>query len=63
MMTFLGRAKSFLQDDGAACAAEYAVLLSLVVVAAIGPITAHGEHVAGILEDVGEILSKIRLSM
>ena len=63
MMTFLGRAKSFLRDDGGACAAEYAVLLSLIVVATIGPISALGEHVAGIFEDVGEILSNIRLSM
>ncbi len=46
MKVFLDRAKSFLQSEDGPTATEYAVMLALIIVAAIGSIQLVGDKVS-----------------
>lgn len=49
--------RNFLTDDSGAAAAEYAVLLTLVVVALIGAVTVLGTAISAVFEKVASQLS------
>lgn len=63
MDRFLDRVRGFLKDDSGVCAAEYAVLLSLIVVATIGPVTFLGDKLVEMFGEVAEVLSDINSTM
>jgi pilus assembly protein Flp/PilA len=52
MQTFLNRAKTFLKSEDGPTATEYAVMLALIVLVAIGAISGLGTTVDGIFVDV-----------
>ncbi len=52
MQNFLNRAKTFLKSEDGPTATEYAVMLALVVLVAIGAISGLGNTVTGIFADV-----------
>lgn len=52
MQNFLNRAKTFLKSEDGPTATEYAVMLALVVLVAIGAISGLGTTVTGIFTDV-----------
>ena len=53
MNTILVRAKDFLKSEDGPTATEYAVMLSLVIVALIATITAFKDKVKGAFDKVG----------
>ncbi len=52
MQNFLNRAKTFLKSEDGPTATEYAVMLALVVLVAIGAISGLGTTVTGIFTNV-----------
>ena len=52
MQKFMDRAKTFLKSEDGPTATEYAVMLALVVLVAIGAISGLGTTVTGIFTDV-----------
>ena len=54
MQNFLNRAKTFLKSEDGPTATEYAVMLALVVLVAIGAISGLGTTVTGIFTSVND---------
>lgn len=52
MSNFLTRAKSFLRSEDGPTATEYAVMLALIIIVALGAITSLGTTVSTIFSDV-----------
>ena len=52
MNQFLNRAKSFLKSEDGPTATEYAVMLALIIIVALGAITGLGTTVSGIFTSV-----------
>ncbi len=52
MQTFLNRTKNFLKSEDGPTATEYAVMLALIIIVALGAITGLGTTVEGIFTDV-----------
>lgn len=52
MKALINRVKSFLVEDDGATATEYAVMLALIIVIALGAISALGTKVSGTFVDV-----------
>ena len=52
MTALWNRVKSFLVEDEGATATEYAVMLALIIVIALGAISALGTKVSGTFSDV-----------
>lgn len=52
MCSFLTRAKSFLRSEDGPTATEYAVMLALIIIVALGAITGLGTTVSGIFTSV-----------
>ncbi len=52
MNQFLSRAKSFLKSEDGPTATEYAVMLALIIIVALGAITGLGTTVSGIFTSV-----------
>ena len=52
MNSFLVRAKSFLKSEDGPTATEYAVMLALIIIVALGAITSLGGTVNGIFTNV-----------
>jgi pilus assembly protein Flp/PilA len=57
MSNFLTRAKSFLHSEDGPTATEYAVMLALIIIVALGAITGLGSTVNGIFGDVNTQLT------
>jgi pilus assembly protein Flp/PilA len=56
MNTFMGRVKDFLKSEDGPTATEYAVMLALIIVAAIGSIQLVGDKVSTTFTDIsGEL--------
>ena len=53
---FVNRAKSFLQSEDGPTATEYAVMLALIIIVALGAITGLGTTVSGIFTSVDAAL-------
>ena len=56
MSTFLTRAKNFLRSEDGPTATEYAVMLALIIIVALGAITGLGTTVSGIFTSVDSSL-------
>ncbi len=56
MNQFLNRAKSFLKSEDGPTATEYAVMLALIIIVALGAITGLGTTVSGIFTTVDSSL-------
>lgn len=56
MKSFLNRAKSFLQSEDGPTATEYAVMLALIIIVALGAITGLGGTVSTIFGNVDSSL-------
>lgn len=52
MKSFLSRAKCFLKSEDGPTATEYAVMLALIIIVALGAITGLGSTVSGIFANV-----------
>ena len=52
MNSFLARAKNFLKSEDGPTATEYAVMLALIIIVALGAITSLGGTVNGIFTNV-----------
>ena len=52
MQAFLNRTKSFLKSEDGPTATEYAVMLALIIIVALGAITGLGSTVSGIFAGV-----------
>ena len=52
MNTFMNRAKTFLQSEDGPTATEYAVMLALIIIVALGAITGLGTTVQGIFTNL-----------
>lgn len=52
MNTFMNRAKTFLQSEDGPTATEYAVMLALIIIVALGAITGLGTTVQGIFTNI-----------
>jgi len=52
MSNFLTRAKNFLRSEDGPTATEYAVMLALIIIVALGAITSLGTTVSTIFSDV-----------
>lgn len=52
MKSFLNRAKCFLKSEDGPTATEYAVMLALIIIVALGAITGLGTTVKGIFTNV-----------
>ncbi len=52
MQAFLNRTKNFLKSEDGPTATEYAVMLALIIIVALGAITGLGTTVEGIFTDV-----------
>ena len=59
MKQFLGRAKNFLQSEDGPTATEYAVMLALIIIVAIGTITSLGQSVNTVFTNVDTELKKV----
>ena len=57
MSNFLTRAKNFLRSEDGPTATEYAVMLALIIIVALGAISGLGTTVKGIFTDVDTTLS------
>ena len=56
MKTLLSRAGFFLRSEDGPAATEYAVLLALIILVALGPITTLGLNIASIFQNVSDSL-------
>ncbi len=56
MSNFLTRAKNFLRSEDGPTATEYAVMLALIIIVALGAITSLGTTVSTIFSDVDAAL-------
>ena len=54
MKNFVHRAKTFLQSEDGPTATEYAVMLALIIIVALGAITGLGTTVETIFSDVDD---------
>lgn len=52
MNAFLTRAKSFLANEDGPTATEYAVMLALIIIIALGAITALGSKVSAVFTNI-----------
>ncbi|MGB0715674.1 MAG: Flp family type IVb pilin [Phycisphaerae bacterium] len=59
MNTFMNRAKDFLQSEDGPTATEYAVMLALIIIVALGAITGLGTTVQGIFTTIDGDLSAL----
>ena len=59
MKQFLGRAKNFLQSEDGPTATEYAVMLALIIIVAIGTITSLGQSVNTVFTNVDTEIKKV----
>ena len=59
MRQFVNRAKDFLKSEDGPTATEYAVMLSLIIIVAIGTITTLGTTVKGVFANVTTELAKV----
>ncbi len=59
MNHFLNRAKDFLRSEDGPTATEYAVMLALIIVVAIGTITSLGTTVKGVFANVDAEMQKV----
>lgn len=57
MINVLNRAKQFIQSEDGPTATEYAVMLALIIIVALGAITGLGTTVDGIFTNVDTELS------
>jgi pilus assembly protein Flp/PilA len=58
MRQFVNRAKDFLRSEDGPTATEYAVMLALIIIVAIGTITTLGTTVTGVFANVNTELAK-----
>lgn len=56
MKSFLNRAKSFLKSEDGPTATEYAVMLALIIIIALGAITALGTKVSNTFANIESTL-------
>ena len=59
MKQFVNRAKDFLKSEDGPTATEYAVMLALIIIVAIGTITTLGTTVKGVFANVNTELAKV----
>lgn len=59
MRHFVNRAKDFLKSEDGPTATEYAVMLALIIIVAIGTITTLGTTVKGVFANVDAELAKV----
>lgn len=59
MKQFVNRAKDFLKSEDGPTATEYAVMLALIIIVAIGTITTLGTTVKGVFANVDAELAKV----
>jgi pilus assembly protein Flp/PilA len=59
MNHFLNRAKDFLRSEDGPTATEYAVMLALIIIVAIGTITSLGNTVKGVFANVDAEMQKV----
>ena len=59
MRQFVNRAKDFLRSEDGPTATEYAVMLALIIIVAIGTITTLGTTVKGVFAGVDAELQKV----
>ncbi len=59
MKQFMNRAKYFLKSDDGPTATEYAVMLALIIIVAIGTITTLGTTVKGVFANVNAEMAKV----
>lgn len=59
MNHFVHRFKDFLRSEDGPTATEYAVMLALIIIVAIGTITSLGNTVKGVFANVDTELSKV----
>ncbi len=59
MTNFVNRAKDFLRSEEGPTATEYAVMLALIIIVAIGTITTLGTTVKGVFANVDAELAKV----
>ena len=59
MKRFVNRAKDFLKSEDGPTATEYAVMLALIIIVAIGTITSLGTTVKGVFANVDTELAKV----
>ena len=59
MRQFVNRAKDFLRSEDGPTATEYAVMLALIIIVAIGTITTLGTTVKGVFANVETELAKV----
>jgi len=59
MKQFVNRAKDFLKSEDGPTATEYAVMLALIIIVAIGTITTLGTTVKGVFANVETELAKV----
>ena len=59
MQNFLNRAKTFLKSEDGPTATEYAVMLALIIIVAIGTITSLGQSVNTVFTNVDTELKKV----
>ena len=52
MNAFLNRAKAFLKNEDGPTATEYAVMLALIIIIALGAITALGTKVSSVFTNI-----------
>ena len=59
MKQFVNRAKDFLKSEDGPTATEYAVMLALIIIVAIGTITTLGTTVKGVFANVNAEMTKV----
>lgn len=59
MASFLKQTKRFLQSEDGPTATEYAVMLALIIIVAIGTITGLGQSVDAVFSNVDTELQKV----
>jgi pilus assembly protein Flp/PilA len=59
MRQFVNRAKDFLRSEDGPTATEYAVMLALIIIVAIGTITTLGTTVTGVFANVTTEMAKV----
>ena len=59
MNKFFDRAKNFIQSEDGPTATEYAVMLALIIIVAIGTITSLGQSVNTVFTNVDTELKKV----
>ncbi len=59
MQTFLKSAKQFLKSEDGPTATEYAVMLALIIIVALGAITGLGNTVSGIFTGVDNAMPAV----